>query len=201
VCWRASHKKILFSGANSPSSVVKHPFIMVPRASSNIMMICITGKRSIAFSHLLLLIIIVIIHVVSSTAFSKQPATTSLRMSTAANPTPSSSELHVTILGGGNVGSTLAQKLSQSNKFGSVKIAARDPTKTTSSIQEKGVSNVSVVAATPEAFSTSNVVILATPGLYEDDDIKSFVSSLGDMTDKSSSMLPIHSDHTQKGCK
>ena len=146
-------------------------------------MICITGKRSIAFSHLLLLII-VIIHVVSSTAFSKQPATTSLRMSTAANPTPSSSELHVTILGGGNVGSTLAQKLAQSNKFGSVKIAARDPTKTTSSIQEKGVSNVSVVAATPEAFSTSNVVILATPGLYEDDDIKSFVSSLGDMTDK-----------------
>jgi predicted dinucleotide-binding enzyme len=106
-------------------------------------------------------------------------------MSTAANPTPpSSSELHVTILGGGNVGSTLAQKLVQSNKFGSVKIAARDPTKTTSSIQEKGVSNVSVVAATPEALSTSNVVILAMPGLYEDEDIKSFVSSLGDMTDK-----------------
>jgi predicted dinucleotide-binding enzyme len=107
-------------------------------------------------------------------------------MSTAANPTPtSSSDLHVTILGGGNVGSTLAQKLAQSNKFGSVKIAARDPTKTTSSIRAKGVTDgVSVVAATPEALSTSNVVILATPGLYEDDDINSFVSSLGDMTDK-----------------
>ncbi len=106
-------------------------------------------------------------------------------MSTAANPTPPPSELHVTILGGGNVGSTLAQKLVQSNKFGSVKIAARDPTKTTSSIREKGVTDdVSVVAATPEALSTSNVVILAMPGLYEDDDIKSFVSSLGDMTDK-----------------
>ncbi|KAL7449073.1 hypothetical protein ACHAWC_001173 [Mediolabrus comicus] len=147
------------------------------------MMICNAGKR---ISHLLLLLIVIIIHAVSSTAFSKQPATTSLRMSTAANPTPtSSSDLHVTILGGGNVGSTLAQKLAQSNKFGSVKIAARDPTKTTSSIRAKGVTDgVSVVAATPEALSTSNVVILATPGLYEDDDINSFVSSLGDMTDK-----------------
>lgn len=109
-------------------------------------------------------------------------------MSTAVNPSPPppSSDLHVTILGGGNVGSTLAKKLVQSNKFGSVKIAARDPTKTTSSIREKGVTNVvSVVAATPEALSTSNVVILAMPGLYEDEDIKSFiVSSLGDMTDK-----------------
>jgi predicted dinucleotide-binding enzyme len=110
---------------------------------------------------------------------SKRPP---LRMSST-NP---SSTLRITVLGGGNVGSTLAQKLAQSNKFASVEIAARDPAKTIASIQEKGIidNDVRVVAATPDSLSPSHVVILATPGLYDDEDIKTFASSLGDMTDK-----------------
>eukprot|EP00986_Skeletonema_menzelii_P015803 scaffold12700_cov142-Skeletonema_menzelii.AAC.13 len=97
---------------------------------------------------------------------------------------PSLSNLRITILGGGNVGSTLAQKLAISNKFAYVQIAARDPVKTIASIQQKGINNVSVVASTPDSLAASHVVILATPGLYKDEDIQSFTTSLGDMTDK-----------------
>ena len=100
-------------------------------------------------------------------------------------PNPSLSNLRITILGGGNVGSTLAQKLVVSNKFASVQIAARDPAKTIASIQkQKGINDVPVVASTPDSLAASHVVILATPGLYKDEDIKSFASSLGDMKDK-----------------
>jgi len=97
---------------------------------------------------------------------------------------PSLSTLRITILGGGNVGSTLAQKLLQSKRFASVEIAARDPDKTTASILEKGIDDVPVVASTPDSLAASHVVILATPGLYDDKDMKSFASSLGDMSDK-----------------
>lgn len=114
----------------------------------------------------------------SSIGFTSKPP---LRMSVT---NPSLSTLRITILGGGNVGSTLAQKLATSNKFESVEIAARDPVKTIASIQEKGIINVPVVASTPDSLAASHVVILATPGLYGDEDIKSFASSLGDMTDK-----------------
>ena len=78
----------------------------------------------------------------------------------------------------------MAEKLVVSNKFASVQIAARDPAKTIASIQQKGINDVPVVASTPDSLAASHVVILATPGLYKDEDIKSFSSSLGDMKDK-----------------
>eukprot|EP00984_Skeletonema_dohrnii_P016145 scaffold7114_cov98-Skeletonema_dohrnii-CCMP3373.AAC.3 len=115
----------------------------------------------------------------SSIGFSSKPP---LRMSVTNHP--SLSTLRITILGGGNVGSTLAQKLVQSKRFASVEIAARDPAKTTASILEKGIDDVPVVASTPDSLAASHVVILATPGLYDDEDMKSFASSLGDMSDK-----------------
>lgn len=41
-----------------------------------------------------------------------------------------------------------------------------------------------VVPASPESMLPSHVVILATPGIYGDEEMKAFASSLGDMRDK-----------------
>ena len=120
-----------------------------------------------------------------SSSFKRSTTSKSLRMGNSIDTSiPPYSTLRISILGGGNVGSTLAQKLLKSNKFASVEIAARDPAKTIASIQQKGINDVPVVAATPESLSPSHVVILATPGIYDDDEMESFASSLGDMKNK-----------------
>lgn len=88
--------------------------------------------------------------------------------------------LNVAILGGGNVGTILAQKLKESDKFGSVTIAARNPEKTRIDVQARGGSDIDV-AEMSEVLRASQIVILATTGLYDDDDIQQFCDSLGDM--------------------
>lgn len=51
----------------------------------------------------------------------------------------SARNINVSILGGGNVGTILAQKLIESNKFESVKIAARNYDKTCKEVEAKGL--------------------------------------------------------------
>ena len=51
----------------------------------------------------------------------------------------SARNINVSILGGGNVGTILAQKLIESNKFESVKIAARNYGKTCKEVEAKGL--------------------------------------------------------------
>jgi len=93
------------------------------------------------------------------------------------------SSIKVAVLGGGTVGSTLAQKLVQSEKFSSVTIAARDPEKTTADIQAKGYGKIPV-APSSDTLASSDVIILATPGIYDDEGIRSFAATLGDMNGK-----------------
>ena len=85
------------------------------------------------------------------------------------------------IVGGGNVGTILAQKLKESNKFASVTIAARNREKTCIDVKAKGL-DINV-AKMSNVLPNSQVVILATRGLYDDDDLEKFAASLGDMTD------------------
>ena len=93
------------------------------------------------------------------------------------------SSFNVAVLGGGNVGSILAQKLVESNKFKSVTIAARNPAKTTSELQARRINNIPVGPALT-TIESSTVVILATPGFSDDEDMKSVAASLGDVTGK-----------------
>lgn len=89
-------------------------------------------------------------------------------------------DLHIAILGGGNVGTILAQKLKQSNKFASVKIAARNTEKTYIDVKAKGLDIE--VGHMSDVLPESQVIILATRGLYDDREMKKFCKSLGDMT-------------------
>lgn len=84
----------------------------------------------------------------------------------------------IAVLGGGSVGSTLAKALSDDGR--NVVIAARDPEKTKSGLVPQEL----IVQPMLEALKTSDVIILATPGLFEDDAIQNFAKSLGDMTGK-----------------
>lgn len=94
------------------------------------------------------------------------------------------STINVAVLGGGGVGTVLAQKLTESRKFASVIVAARNPSKTSASIKEKGLDNIEV-GAISDVLPPANVVILATPGLYKDEDIKQFAEeTLGDVSGK-----------------
>ncbi|KAL7447963.1 hypothetical protein ACHAXS_000115 [Conticribra weissflogii] len=93
------------------------------------------------------------------------------------------SSIKVAVLGGGTVGSTLAQKLVQSKKFSSVTIAARDPEKTTFDVKAKGYNKIPV-APSSETLPSSDVIILATPGIHDDEGIRSFAATLGDMNGK-----------------
>ena len=87
----------------------------------------------------------------------------------------------IAILGGGNVGTTLAKALYDSKK--DVVIAARDPAKTKGLLAEAKMDELTVEAAS-DALKSSDVVILATPGISEDDKIEEFAKSLGDMSGK-----------------
>ena len=121
----------------------------------------------------------------SSSAFvpSKQSlsgtSTTRLFQTQSASTQIVTADINVAVLGGGNVGSILAQKLKQSNKFASVTIAARNPQKTSTEIKDKGLD---IDVAAMDVLPKSQVVILATPGLYDDREMKQFCKSLGDMS-------------------
>lgn len=89
-------------------------------------------------------------------------------------------DLNIAVLGGGNVGTILAQMLKESNKFASVTIAARNLEKTCIEVKAKGLDLD--VGHMSEVLPKSQVIILATKGLYEDDEMKRFCHSLGDMS-------------------
>lgn len=90
------------------------------------------------------------------------------------------SDLNIVIVGGGNVGTVLAQKLKESNKFASVTIAARNPEKTCIDVKAKGLDIY--VGAMTDVLPTAQVVILATYGLYDDQEIEQFAKQLGEMS-------------------
>lgn len=89
--------------------------------------------------------------------------------------------MKIAVLGGGSVGTTLATALLESQK--SVVIAARDPAKTQAKLKESRLEHVGVESAA-EALSTADAVILATPGLADDEAIQAFAATLGDMSGK-----------------
>ncbi|EJK70412.1 hypothetical protein THAOC_08232 [Thalassiosira oceanica] len=87
--------------------------------------------------------------------------------------------MKLSILGGGNVGSALATKLHR--KFSSVTISARDVAKTRQALREKGET---IEVTSVESLKDADVIILATPGIYDEEDIREFVLSMGDLSDK-----------------
>eukprot|EP00977_Amphora_coffeiformis_P006603 scaffold1424_cov168-Amphora_coffeaeformis.AAC.16 len=82
----------------------------------------------------------------------------------------------IAVLGGGSVGTTLAQALADNGR--NVVIAARDPAKTAQKVKTL------TVEAAGDALASSDVIILATPGIADDAGIISFAQSLGDVTGK-----------------
>ena len=87
----------------------------------------------------------------------------------------------IAVVGGGSVGTTLAKALLDNEK--TVVIAARDPDKTKSKLAESKLTELAVEPVS-EALKSSDVVILATPGIADDDGIKAFAESLGDLSGK-----------------
>ena len=101
------------------------------------------------------------------------------RHSSSARNSASIQDIKLSILGGGNVGSALASKLYKS--FSSVTISARDVAKTRQALREKGET---IEVTSIESLKDADVIILATPGMYDEEDIQKFVLSLGDLSDK-----------------
>ncbi|KAL7542069.1 hypothetical protein ACHAXR_011735 [Thalassiosira sp. AJA248-18] len=89
-------------------------------------------------------------------------------------------DLNIAIVGAGNVGTTLAKKLKESNKFASVRIAARNLEKTCVEVKAKGLDIE--VGEMSNILPDSQVVILATNGIYDDKEMEQFCNSLGDMS-------------------
>jgi len=69
----------------------------------------------------------------------------------------------IAVLGGGNVGTTLARALADNGK--EVVIAARDPDKTLAKLAESNFTDLNVEPMA-KALKTSDVVILATPSMF-----------------------------------
>ena len=87
----------------------------------------------------------------------------------------------IAVLGGGSVGTTLAKALADNGH--TVVIAARDPAKTKGQLEQDKLTEL-VVEPKDEALKSSDVIILATPGIADDSGIQAFAESLGDMTGK-----------------
>jgi 8-hydroxy-5-deazaflavin:NADPH oxidoreductase len=107
---------------------------------------------------------------------------TCLLLAMSSDPASILKSLKVVVLGGGSVGSTLAKAIADSGMAGSVAIGARDPAKTSAKLAADSIDLV--VEESQAALKSANVVILATPSVHTDDDIKKLAASLGDMTDK-----------------
>ena len=97
---------------------------------------------------------------------------------------PSLSSLRVAVLGGGSVGSTLADKILDSSVFASVTIAARQPIKTRAELAERALEHIPVGDDINLTLESSHIIILATPGIHEESGIKAFAESLGNMSHK-----------------
>ena len=90
----------------------------------------------------------------------------------------------IAVVGGGSVGSTLANSISAApTQNVKVLIAARDPAKTTAALAEKNLSHLTVKPMT-EAIADADVLILAVPGAHADDGIEAIAKSLGNVQGK-----------------
>ena len=94
------------------------------------------------------------------------------------------SALRISIMGGGSVGSTLADKILESSQFASVMIAARNPIKTRAELAERNSEHIPVGDDINNTLESSHIVILATPGIHEESGIKAFAETLGSMSNK-----------------
>lgn len=89
----------------------------------------------------------------------------------------------LTVIGGGQVGATLADSILKSGQVGTVLIAARDVTKTKLKLEEMGKAHLTVQESTA-AIAAASVLILATASMHSDDALKEMVESLGDLSNK-----------------
>eukprot|EP00567_Pseudictyota_dubia_P013277 CAMPEP_0197442490 /NCGR_PEP_ID=MMETSP1175-20131217/8497_1 /TAXON_ID=1003142 /ORGANISM="Triceratium dubium, Strain CCMP147" /LENGTH=222 /DNA_ID=CAMNT_0042972975 /DNA_START=14 /DNA_END=682 /DNA_ORIENTATION=- len=90
----------------------------------------------------------------------------------------------IAIVGGGSVGSTLANSIVQSESKANVVVAARDPSKTTAALAEKKLGHLKVEPMA-EAIRAADFIILSLPGAHEDEGIEKLAKSLGDVSGKS----------------
>jgi 8-hydroxy-5-deazaflavin:NADPH oxidoreductase len=90
---------------------------------------------------------------------------------------------NVAVLGGGQVGSTLAKAILESGKAKGVVIAARDPEKTKAKLLEQGIDSLSVELSS-SAIASADIIILATPSLHSDEEIADVAMSMGDVNGK-----------------
>jgi 8-hydroxy-5-deazaflavin:NADPH oxidoreductase len=89
----------------------------------------------------------------------------------------------VTLIGGGNVGITLAESIMKSGQVGTVLIGVRNVDKTKMKLQEINKSHLTVQETTT-AIAAANILILATTGVHTDDGLKKLIESLGDVSNK-----------------
>lgn len=87
----------------------------------------------------------------------------------------------IAVVGGGSVGSTLANALQRNAK--TVVIAARNPEKTKMQLAEKGLLDLTVESVSP-AISSADIIILATPSVHSDEALQGLAQSLGDVSGK-----------------
>ena len=91
----------------------------------------------------------------------------------------------VAIVGGGSVGSALANAIVQSktdDKAASAVIAARDVAKTKAALAEKKLEHL-IVEEKDEAIANADILILAVPGAHTDEGIHEIAKSLGNNLD------------------
>jgi predicted dinucleotide-binding enzyme len=86
----------------------------------------------------------------------------------------------IAVIGGGSVGSTLANCLQ--GKAKSVVVGARNPQKTRGELAEKGLDLT--VESLASAISSADILILATPSVHSDESLRGLAHSLGDVSSK-----------------
>jgi 8-hydroxy-5-deazaflavin:NADPH oxidoreductase len=89
----------------------------------------------------------------------------------------------ISVIGGGSVGTTLADSISKNPSGYSVMIAARDVAKTKGKLEEMGKSHLPVQEMA-SAIAAADILIMATPSIHSDDGLKALVESFGDVSGK-----------------
>ena len=94
------------------------------------------------------------------------------------------SSKRIAVVGGGSVGTTLAQALASSDHSSNVVIAARDPEKTKTNIAQDSTLKDLSVDSVSSAVSSADILILATPSAHSDEAIQEIATSLGNVDGK-----------------
>ena len=133
----------------------------------------------------------------SDMLFLHKPIAIRLTLVVATATAMSTSSKTIAVIGGGSVGSTLANSLVQGFSAAAINdnpaaqsspkvvIGARDPAKTQAALAgTDGTKKELTVLPLTEAIAAADVLILATPSVHTDDDIEALAKSLGDVTGK-----------------